>query len=250
VGLEHYRAVLEDGRFWHALRNAFAYCGLVLLLVPPLGLLLAHGLRSAWGGRALRGPVQFCLMLPGLTPPLVLALLYVLVFSGPRGLLNHFLLQPFGLPNVDWIRDPLFIKPSLALLALWRWTGFVTLIFLSALESLPRAYYDAARTEGANGWQAFRHVSLPLLRPVTAFVAAFLFLDAFVLFEGAYVLLGGSGGALDAGLLPVSYAYFTAFTLGSFGSASAMAFAVMPALLFALWLILAGRRRAPAAAAA
>ncbi len=246
VGFEHYRVLSTDSRFWHALRNAFTYCGLVLILVPPLALLLAHFLRSAYGGRFLRGPIQFCLMLPGLTPPLVLALLYVLVFNGPHGLLNHLLFRPFGLSGIDWIRDPRFIKPSLALLALWRWTGFITLIFLAALEGIPRAYFDAAKVEGATGWQTFRHVSLPLLRPITAFVAAFLFLDTFVLFEGAYVLLGGSGGVLDAGLLPISYAYFTAFTLGNFGSASAMAFALMPILMLALGFILSqGRRRSP-----
>jgi ABC-type sugar transport system permease subunit len=158
--------------------------------------------------------------------------------------LNGLILNPLGFPDIDWIRDPRFLKPSLALLLLWRWTGFLTLSVLSGLEGIPRAYYDAARAEGASAWQLFRRVALPLLRPVTAFVAAFIFLDAFVLFEGAYVLLGGSGGTLDAGLLLVSYAYFTAFTAGSFGSAAAMAFAAMPLLLFSLWLILAqGRLR-------
>src|SRR5690606_15251775 len=115
-------------------------------------------------------------------------------------------------------------------------------------EGVPRAYHDAARTEGAMAWQRFRHVTLPVMRPVTAFAAAFLLLDAFVLFEGAYVLLGGSGGTLDAGLLLVSYAYFTAFTMGSFGTAAAVSFSSLPLLLAALALILsagrAPRRRA------
>lgn len=191
VGFLHYRALVHDDRFWHALRNTFIYCGLAVLLILPLALGLAHLLRRAY--RRSRALIQFCLMLPGLTPPLVMALLYVLIFSGPFGLLNRTFLHPFGLPSVDWIRDPRFVKPSLALLAMWRWTGFITLIFLSGLEGIPAAYYDTARTEGASAGQLFRYVTWPLLRPVTAFVAAFLFLDAFTLFEGAYVLLGGSG---------------------------------------------------------
>ena len=114
----------------------------------------------------------------------------------------------------------------------------MTLIFLAGLEGVPRAYYDSIRVEGASAWQRFRHVTLPVMRPVTAFAAAFLLLDTFVLFEGAYVLLGGSGGTLDAGLLLVSYAYFTAFTLRNFGTAAAMAFLSLPLLLIALAALL------------
>ncbi len=240
VGLAHYRELLGDARFWHALRNTFVYCGLVLILILPLALGLAHLLRRAYArSRAL---IQFCLMMPGLTPPLVMAMLYILIFSGSHGLLNRTFLHPFGLPDVDWIRDTRFIKASLALLAVWRWTGFITLIFLSGLDGIPRSYYDSARSEGASAGQLFRHITLPLLRPVTAFVAAFLFLDAFTLFEGAYVLLGGSGGVLDAGLLLVSYSYMTAFTLGNFGSAVAIAFASLPLLMLSLWFILSQGR--------
>ncbi len=245
VGFEHYRALLHDPRFGHALINTLVYCGLALLLIIPAALGVAHLLRRA--PARLRGPLQFCLLLPGLTPPLVLALLYLLVFNGPHGLLNRVFLHPFGFPNIDWIRDPRFIKPSMAILAFWRWTGFIALIFLSALEGIPHAVVDAAAVEGATPWQIFRRVTLPLLRPVTVFVAAFLFLDAFVLFEGAYVLLGDSGGALDAGLLLISYAYITAFTYGNFGSAAAMSFTMTPVLMLALWFILLrGRRPRPA----
>jgi ABC-type sugar transport system permease subunit len=250
VGLANYRALLTDARYAHALRNTAEYCGMVLLAVLPFSLLLAHLLRRAQP--RLRTPLQFCLLLPGLTPPLVLSVLYLLVFHGPGGLLNLVLLHPFGLPDLDWIRDPRLIKISLVMLMLWRWTGFMTLIFLSGLEGVPRAYHDAARIEGASAWQRFRRVTLPVLRPVTAFAAAFLLLDAFVLFEGAYVLLGGSGGTLDAGLLLVSYSYNTGFSLGNFGAAAAMSFAALPPLLVALVAILAtgrtpGSRRAPRA---
>lgn len=246
AGMDNYRALLSDARFFHALGNTSLYCLMVLLAVLPFSLLLAHGLRAAYP--RLRGPLQFCLLLPGLTPPLVLALLYLMVFNGPRGLLNGVFFHPFGLAGFDWIGDPRLIKFSLVLLMLWRWTGFMTLIFLAGLEGVPRAYYDSIRVEGASAWQRFRHVTLPVMRPVTAFAAAFLLLDAFVLFEGAYVLLGGSGGTLDAGLLLVSYAYFTAFTLGNFGTAAAMSFTSVPLLVIALAVLLsaAGKTRTAA----
>ena len=90
-----------------------------------------------------------------------------------------------------------------------------------------------------------------MLSYVLAFTAVFLFLDACVLFEGAYILLGGSGGTLDAGLLLVSYTYLTAFTLGRFGSAAAMGFSMVPILMAAVWLLLLrGRGRAERSRAA
>ncbi len=241
VGLDNYRRLLDDSRFWHAMRNTIMYCALVLGAVLPFSLLVAHALRKVPGH--LRGLLQFCLLLPGLTPPLVLSLLYLMVFHGPHGLLNTLFFHPFGLSGFDWIGDPRVIKLSLVMLMVWRWTGFMTLIFLSGLEGIPRAYYDSVRVEGASAWQRFRHVTFPVLRPVTAFAAAFLVLDAFVLFEGAYVMLGSSGGTLDAGLLLVSYAYLNAFTLGNFGTAAAVSFASLPVLLIALILILSTARR-------
>jgi multiple sugar transport system permease protein len=241
VGFAHYRELLSDARFHHALRNTFAYAAMSILAVTAFSLALAHLLRRAWP--AWRGAITFCLLLPGLTPPAVLALLYLLVFNGPHGMLNALVAAPLGLPFADWIRNPAFIKPSLVLLSLWRWSGFTTLILLSGMEGIPRAYYDLCRAEGGGPWQAFRHVTLPLLSHVLAFAAVFLFLDAFVLFEGAYILLGGSGGTLDAGLLLVAYTYLTAFTFGKFGSAAAMSFSVVPFLMLAVWLILGRRRR-------
>lgn len=255
VGLANYRALLSDERFHRALRNTCLYAAMSIAAVTSFSLLLAHLLRRAYA--ASRGFIAFCLLLPGLTPPAVLALLYLLIFNGPHGILNHLLSAPLGLlglQGLDWIRDPRLIKLSIMLLTLWRWSGFITLILLSGMEGIPRTYYDLNRAEGGGPWHAFRHVTLPQLSHVLAFVAVFLFLDAFVLFEGAYVLLGGSGGTLDAGLLMVAYAYLTAFTFGKFGSAAAMSFSIVPFLMLAVWLILGrwgrrGRKRTDAAPA-
>lgn len=243
VGFAHYAELLSDGRFFHAIRNTFLYAAMTICVVTVFSLGLAHLLQRAFASA--RGAVLFCLMLPGLTPPAVLAFLYLLVFNGPHGMLNGLIAAPLGLPMIDWIRDPRVIKLSLVLLTLWRWSGFTTLILLSGMQGIPRAYYDLARAEGAGPWQRFRHVTLPMLSPVLAFTAVFLFLDAFVLFEGAYILLGGSGGTLDAGLLLVAYTYQTAFTFGKFGTAAAMGFSMVPLLMFMVWLLLLrGRGRA------
>jgi ABC-type sugar transport system permease subunit len=241
VGLAHYAALLRDSRFLHALSNTALYALGTIVTIVPLALLLAHLLHATYA--RLRPALTFFLLLPGLTPPAVLALLFLLVFLGSSGLLNTAL-SPLGLPAIDWIRNPDVIKVSLILQAIWRWTGFAAFFFLAGLTSIPATLHSAARVEGASAFQIAWRVNLPMLKNVILFVSLFLLIDAFVLFEGAYVILGSSGGTADAGLLLVSYAYTTAFTLGRFGSASAMSFFAVPLVALAVWLLLFSRRTA------
>lgn len=242
VGLDHYRALVDDSRFQTALRNTAVYAALSIVLILPAGLFFAHLLRRAFA--AAEPALRFALLLPALTPPLVLALLFVLVFSGRYGLLNTLALGPLGFPAVDWLKDPGAIPVSLLLQAAWRWTGFVTLVLLAGLEAIPHGYAEVARAEGAGPLSVLRDVTLPLLRPLLLFCAVMLFLDAFVQFSGAYVLLGASGGTSDAGLLLVGLVYQTAFRYGRFGSAAAMALAISPFLALSLWLLLRTRASA------
>jgi ABC-type sugar transport system permease subunit len=240
VGFEHYRALADDDRFRTALWNTTAHAALSIALVVPLGLALALLMERA------AGPAQpylrFGLLLPALTPPLVLGFLFVLVLSGRHGLLNTAALAPLGLPPVDWLKDPAVIPLSLAFQAVWRWTGFVTLVLLAGLEGVPRAYVEVARAEGAGPWRILRDVTLPQLRPLLVFCVVLLFLDAFALFSGAYALLGASGGTADAGLLVVGLVYQTAFTYGRFGSAAALSLSVVPLLALGLFWLLRERR--------
>lgn len=236
VGLEHYRHLAKSSRFQTAALNTARYAASTLLVVIPLGLLLAAALDRL--PPRVRSGAAFALVLPALVPPVVLALLFVLVFAGRYGILNQALLAPLDIGPLDWLKDPALIPVSLLLQAVWRWTGLVSLVLAAGLAAVPKAYVDLARAEGATRFRAFRDVHLPLLRPYVAFCAALLFLDAFTLFSGAYVLLGASGGTSDAGLLLVGYAYQTAFTYGRFGSAMAGTLATVPGVLLALYLIL------------
>ncbi|HEY6549478.1 MAG TPA: sugar ABC transporter permease [Vicinamibacteria bacterium] len=238
VGLRNYRALAGDRRFALAFFNTALYASLLVATVVPLGLGLAHLLRSA--PRGLRGLLRFGLVVPALTPPVVLAFLFLLVFAGRYGLLNAGLLL-LGLPTADWLKDPPFIRVSLLLQGVWRWTGFAALLLEAALAAIPREHRDLATAEGAGSLGMLRHVTLPAVSPVLRFLAILLCLDAFVLFSGAYVLLGGSGGTADAGLLLVTYAYGTAFTYGRFASAAAMSLSLVPVIGLVVWALM--RRR-------
>lgn len=241
VGLEHYRALLSDARYVKALKNTSVYAASSILLILPLAVLFAHLLRASW--HRLRPVLTFLLLLPGLTPPAVLALLFLLVFHGREGLLNQLVVLPLGLKAVNWLKDPSFILSALVLQTVWRWTGFITLFILAGMEGIPRVLYDAARMATSSRWNLFRAVTFPSLKPVLLFSGVYLLVDAFSLFSGAYVLLGGSGGTADAGLVLVSYTYQQAFAFGKFGTAAAISTSVAPLLLFALAICFLRTRR-------
>ena len=239
--MQYYRQVFTDERFFKALRNTLTYAALSLMAILPLALLLTQTLRMTWS--RLRPVSMFLLLLPGLTPPAVLALLFLLVFHGREGLLNHLLVLPLGFKAVNWLKDPTFIMPALVMQAVWRWVGFITFFLLAGVEAIPKALFEAAHLETNSRWRVFFNVTLPQLRPVILFAAVYLLVDAFALFSGAYVLLGGSGGTADAGLLLVSYTYQEAFGFGNFASAAAMSVSIAPLMLGLLALVFVLRWR-------
>jgi ABC-type sugar transport system permease subunit len=251
--LKNYTDLVQDGQYRKALKNTFVYGISSVLIILPLAFVLAHWLKRSH--RRVRPLLTFGLMVPGLTPPVILGILFLMVFHGRYGVLNTVfvdplltLLQSFGWiepgpTHVNWLKDPAFIMPAMILQGVWRWTGFVALFFLCGLEAIPATYYEAARLEGAGPLHRMRYVSLPYLKPVIAFSAIYLLIDAFAMFSGAYSLLGGSGGTDDAGLLLVSYAYFTGFKFHEPASAAAISMSVVPLMMVVIWAILFGTSR-------
>ena len=244
VGLENFRRVLGDAKFYKALKNTSIYVfGSVVIIIP---LAFALGLSLFQLGRLPRGIIVFCLMVPGLALPGVLSTLFYLFFHGRTGALNQYLLAPLGIQPVNWMMDPLFIMPSLIMQSVWRWTGLVTLFFLCGFESIPRWQLETSDIEGAGMGMKVRTVFLPCLKPFCLFAMVFLVVDGFASFSGAYNLLGGSGGILDSGLLLVTYIYQVAFPGGSgrfdFPAATAMSLLVIPLTASVLFFVLRYRK--------
>lgn len=245
VGLGNFEKVLSDAKFYKALKNTALYVfGSILLILP-----LAFGLSVCLFqfSRFTRGVLVFCLMIPGLALPGVLSTLFYLFFHGKTGALNQYLVVPLGFDPVNWMMDPNFIMPSLIMQAVWRWTGLVTLFFLCGLEAIPRWQFEVAKLEGLGWSQKLGQVFLPNLWHLGLFSMVFLVVDGFASFSGAYNLLGGSGGMLDAGLLLVTYIYQVAFPGGSgrfdFPAAAAMSLLVVPVCAMILFFILQSRQR-------
>lgn len=240
LGLDNYRSLIDDNRFRKAINNTLRYTLATMLVIVPMAILLSSLLHRAWP--RLKPLLSFVLLLPGLTPPAVLALLFLLVFHGRNGFLNQWFVVPFGFAPINWLKDPSWIMPALVIQATWRWVGFITFFILAGRESLPKTYYEVASLETGRRWPVFSNVTFPMLQHVIVFACIYLIVDAFAMFSGAYVLLGGSGGTADAGLLLINYGY-QVFSFAEFGTSAAISLAVAPALLGMLALFFFRFRR-------
>ena len=240
IGFENYKRALSDDRFWKSLSNSFYYVLGSLIIILPLSFSLSLSLLAI--SRFFRSILAFCLIIPSLAMPGILSTMFYLFFHGREGALNQYFLIPLGFEPVNWMMDPKFILPSMIFQSVWRWTGIVTFFLLCALEGIPRWQLEVARMEGLGKWGRLTGIWFPAVRKLMLFAAIFLTVEGFASFSGAYVLLGGSGGILDSGLLFVTYLYQVAFPGGSgrfdFPTASAMSMLVAPAMSLVFIIIL------------
>jgi arabinosaccharide transport system permease protein len=237
----NYQRLFGDKLFYKALFNTAKYALCCILTILPFSLFLVFILSQL--NNKLKYGASFILLLPGLFPPIVLAILFMNVFHGKEGLLNQLFILPFGFRPVNWMSHPDYILPAMVIQAIWRWTGFVTLFLLCGLESIPKQIKEAAQLDGAKKLKIFGHIELPGIKHLVIFCAAFLFIDTFSLFAGSYTLLGPSGGTANAGLVLVNYAYrFTKFQ--EYNMAATVCIASLPFLMLLTGLFCIRRKGA------
>ncbi len=161
----------------------------------------------------------------------------------PRyGLLNYGLSR-LGIAPIDWLGDPAWAMPAIILLAVWKNFGFNMIIFIAGLQNIPGHLYEAARIDGASGWQQFRHLTLPMLAPTFLFVAVITMIGYFQLFAEPYVMT--QGGPSNRTLSVVLLMYQEGFRWWNMGYAAAVAFVLFAIILAATLVQLRLRRETP-----
>jgi multiple sugar transport system permease protein len=227
VGIDNYRRLASDPRFWRALGNTTLF----VLAAGPLSVTTSLGAALLLDSQLVRwkGLLRTLLFLPVVTTLVAVAVVWRYLYHPRTGLLN-WLLGHVGIPPIDWLGDPRWALPALVLLAVWKNFGFNMIIFLAALQGVPVRLYEAARLDGAGWWQRFRHVTLPVLAPTCLFVGVITTIGYLQLFAEPYVMT--RGGPNDATLSVVLLMYEEGFRWWNLGYASAMAF-----VLFAIVLV-------------
>ena len=211
--LMNYGRALNDGKFIKSNENNLIFVTSTVAITLSIGFFLASALFGL--PKLLRGFCLFLLLIPSLALPGTLASLFYLFFHGKSGALNQFLIIPLGFEPINWMMNPSWILPCLIFQAVWRWTGLITLLLYCGMRAIPSWQFEVARMEGASTWSKISTIVYPGVRHLLFFGGIFLFVDGVAAFSGAYNLLGGSGGVLDAGLLFVTYAYQVAFPGGA-----------------------------------
>jgi multiple sugar transport system permease protein len=221
VGLANYQQLTKDARAWTALANTAYFTVLFIPLSTLLGLLLAALLNRV--GRA-SGFFRTAFYLPNITPAVATGVLFILLLANPDGVVNQ-VLALFGITGPSWLNDPAWVKPGIVLMMLWSIGGTVIILF-AALRNVPAELHEAAEIDGANTWQRFRNVTLPLISGALFFVIIVNTIASLQLFSEVYTIFGGQrqGAASgDSALFYVVYLFQTAFGNFRMGYASALA---------------------------
>lgn len=227
IGLKNYIELLtQDRLFWKSLYNTIYFTVFSVPLGITVALILALLLNRKLFGVTIYRTIFY---LPSVTSGVALSLLWVWLFEPNYGLIN-VILGRFGIQGPGWISDPLWSKPALILMSLWGIGGTI-IILLAGLQGVPEQLYEAAELDGANWWQKFIHVTLPMISPVIFFNLIMGVIGAFQYFTQAYVMTGG--GPVDSTLFYVLYLFRQGFLLLRMGYASAMAW-----ILFIIILLL------------
>ena len=247
VGLENYLFALEDEWFQKSIYNTVVIAlksGIPQHVVAiPLAFFI-HTSFTRW-----RNTVIGVYFVPYITSTVAISLVFTTLFSRDFGMVNqvltslgnftvadiHVLSWIFPVNNVDWAR-PEYTKDMISFVVFWRYVGWNTVLYLSALQTIPKDLYEAAIIDGANRYQQFWYVTLPLLKPMAFFAVTLTIIGNLQLFEEPFIITGGTGGIDQAGKTAAMHMYLTAFVESDFGTASAISWILFMMIAGLTWM--------------
>ena len=239
TGLANYSKLLHDHLFWQSFRIgliwAFSVTIIQFFLALGLASLLNQPLRLRWLARTLA-------LVPWAMPPVIVAIMWRLVYQPDSGLLSNLLYKlGLGEHSTDWLGNLSTALPAVIVVGVWAGMPQTTVVLLAGLQGVPGELHEAAAVDGASGWQRFRHITVPALRPVIVAITSLDFIWNFNSFGLVYVLTGGGPGGKTT--LPMLFAYQEAFLYGHFGYAAALGNAMVLIIIVLLAVYLRRRMR-------
>jgi multiple sugar transport system permease protein len=225
IGFDHYARLFEDPTFWNALWVTTQFVIYKIPIQVALALALAMFLQRETIGA---GIVRSAIMAPLVTSIIVVSIIWAMMYHSEQGLIQSMLVRA-GVGRVPFLSDENRALPALTAMMIWKDVGFSMIILMAGLKGIPEMYYEAALVDGANRWQAFRHVTIPLLKPVLMFVIVTQTIFTFQIFEPVYQMT--RGGPLDSTKSIVYYIYQQGFLFQNMGYASALSMVTLGILM-------------------
>ncbi len=231
IGLGNYEKLLKDPLFWKSLSNTFYY----VVIAGPLSIMVSLAAALFLNSKLVKYKSIFRLtfFLPVVTTLVAVAIVWRFIYHPKFGIINY-LLGFIGINPIDWLGDPAFAMPAIILMTVWKNFGYNMIIFIAGLQNIPGYLYEAAILDGANKWQQFRNITLPMLAPTTLFVSVITVIGFFQIFAEPYVMT--QGGPLDSTLSIVLYMYREGFRWWNMGYSAALAF-VLFLIIFSATII-------------
>lgn len=226
VGLRNYIQLFSDPLFRKALINTFYY----VIVGGPLSVAVSLGTALMINSKLIRfkGFFRTVYFAPVVTTLVAVAVVWRFLYHPRFGMLNYAL-SFFGVDPIDWLGDPTWAMPAIILMAVWKSFGYNMIIFVAGLQNIPAELYEAARIDGANTWQQFKSITLPMLAPTTLFVSIVTMIGNFQLFAEPYVMT--QGGPVNSTLSIVLLMYQQGFRWWNMGYSAAIAFVLFGIIL-------------------
>lgn len=215
IGIQNYVYIFHDKVFLKSIFNTIYYTIATVPILMVLALFFAVLLNSKI---PLRGLIRSAIYVPAVVSTVVVGTVFTWIFQDQLGLINY-ILTSLGGTGIKWANDPKFAMIMLIMATVWQRTGYNMVIYLAGLQGIPTSLMEAATIDGANTWQKFRYVTLPLLKNTHMFVMITCMINAFRSFDLVYTMT--QGGPLNATKTIVMYVYEQAFTKNYYGRASA-----------------------------
>jgi multiple sugar transport system permease protein len=225
VGVSNYQDIVDDEFFWRALVNTTTFTAWSIPLSMAIGLGLALLLNQKLRGLGVYRTIYY---LPVVTSMVAVAMIWIQLFDPLYGVISNSL-ETIGIKGIDWLGDPNLAMPTVIVVSVWKVIGWNMLIYLAGLQGIPDYLKEAAAIDGANRWQSFFKITLPLLQPTTFFIFVTSLIGAFQVFDQVYVMTGG--GPANATTTLVQQIYNAAFKALDMGYAAAMSFVLFGIIL-------------------
>lgn len=238
IGVANYERAFTDSRVWNGIRNTFYFTFTAVPLQLVLGVAIAVLFNRDFPGKGLARTV---ILLPMVATPVAIALIWALMFNPSLGVLNYFL-EGLGLERSLWVAQSNLAIPSLVLVDTWQWSPMIALILLAAMQSVPAELYEAARIDGASGWQSFWRITIPSIRSAIVVALILRAVDALKTFDIIYVITEGGPGIASETLNVL--AFKTGFNFFHAGYAATLLIFLMFTVLGIAVLLNVIRRRA------
>jgi multiple sugar transport system permease protein len=219
AGVANYIRIVQEARFWYSLIHSVSIVGTSVAIQILVGFTLALLLNREFKGRSL---VISLFLIPTVIAPVVVAFMWRMLYSEHFGPINYAIHLTLGFKGIPWLSRPLPALFSIVLANAWEWFPLVLLVSLGGLQSIPDDYYDAAKIDGASGWQIVRYIVLPLMGPILLVIALVRVIEDFKLFGIIHVLTHGGPGMSTETLN--YYTYLKGFRFFSFGYAGALSY--------------------------